>query len=209
MVTEVAGGTTTAMCTGNEASIAFLGLGSNLGDRETTMRAAVRTLAGHPQIDVNLETGIAALYETAPVGGPADQAPFLNSAVRITTTLSPGELLRAILSIEANLGRSRGVRWESRIIDIDVLLFDNVACDGPTLTLPHPRLHLRRFVLEPLSEIAGDVIHPLLRECISRLADSLRGTGEEEKVVRVAGRSWAIDALPAAEPNESTACGLD
>ncbi len=153
---------------------AYLGLGSNLGGRLAALRSAVHALDGHPQISVDLETGLASVYETSPVGVSSDQPSYLNSAVRIETTLSPGDLLAAVLSIERTLGRTRRERGEARVIDIDLLLYDNVIMDNEYLTLPHPRLHERRFVLEPLCEIAGSHIHPNLHFTIARLAKLLR-----------------------------------
>ena len=102
---------------------AYLALGSNLGDRLAAMRGAVRALCQHPHIHVNLEAGVASLYETSPVGVPPGRPAYLNSAVRVETTLSPDGLLSAVLSMEASLGRVRSTRWEDRLIDIDLLLF--------------------------------------------------------------------------------------
>ena len=175
---------------GREKVTACLGLGSNLGDRRAVMRAAVGRIGQHPQMRVDPERGIASLYETSPVGGPPGQPPFLNSALRITTRLPPSELLAALLTIETSLGRTRGDRWASRIIDIDLLLFGDVLFDDPRLTIPHPRLHERRFVLEPLSEIAGDVVHPRLRVTMADLTRRLREERAAETVIRIAGPSW-------------------
>jgi 2-amino-4-hydroxy-6-hydroxymethyldihydropteridine diphosphokinase len=139
------------------------------------MRAAVLDLTNHPQIDVDFAAGLASLYETSPVllvqGSllAAPQPPYLNSAVRLTTTLSPAALLKTAFSIEAALGRTRRQRWEPRVIDIDLLLYDDLVTDDDGLTLPHPRLHERRFVLEPLAEIAAGLIHPVLQVSIEHL----------------------------------------
>ena len=157
------------------------------------MRSAVRMLAEHRGISLNLKADVASLYETQAVGGPPDQPPYLNSALRLTTSLTPDDLLRAALAVETSLGRSRRVRWESRVIDIDLLLFDDLVSDEPGLTLPHPRLHLRRFVLEPLSEIAGDVIHPRLNESISALAAKRRREHGNETAERWREPSWVLD----------------
>ena len=142
------------------SSTAYLGLGSNLGDRLVAMRAAIQALDDHPRIRVDFERGVAPLYETGPVGGPPGQGPFLNSAVRVGTTLSGMDLLCALLSIEESLGRMRGDRWDARIIDIDLLLFADLVVNGENLSIPHPRMHTRRFVLDPLAEIAGAKLCP-------------------------------------------------
>jgi 2-amino-4-hydroxy-6-hydroxymethyldihydropteridine diphosphokinase len=129
-----------------------LGLGSNVGDREANIRAAVAGLAAWPGVSV---TRVSSLYETAPVGY-VDQADFLNAVACVETALPPEELLAACLAVEKGLGRERKVRWGPRTIDIDVLLYDDVVMATPALTLPHPRLHERCFVLVPLAEVAPD-----------------------------------------------------
>lgn len=130
-----------------------LGLGSNLGDREGNIAAAVARLAAW--LGVTVER-VSSLYETAPVGY-TDQPDFLNAVVGVRTTLTPLELLAACLAVERELGRERKIRWGPRTIDIDVLFYDDVVLDTAELTLPHPRFHERCFVLVPLAEIAGDV----------------------------------------------------
>ncbi|UCC32564.1 MAG: 2-amino-4-hydroxy-6-hydroxymethyldihydropteridine diphosphokinase [Phycisphaerales bacterium] len=186
----------------NEAdtATAYLGLGSNLGDRLAALRAAVFAMDSHPQIRVDFETGTASLYETAPVGGPSDQGPFFNSAVRVTTTLTPMELLRTVLSIEESSGRVRRQRWEARVIDIDLLLYEDLATDDRAPSVPHPRLHKRRFVLEPLAEIACDIIHPVLKLTIADLARRCRAGEPAEWVVLVGGPRWPFET-PAAARN--------
>ena len=173
-----------------DTATAYLGLGSNLGDRLAALRAAVFAVDDHPRIRVDFETGIASLYETAPVGGPSNQGLFFNSAVRIVTTLTPVELLRAVLSIEESLGRVRRRRWEARAIDIDLLLYDDLVTDDKAPSLPHPRLHQRRFVLEPLAEIACQVLHPVLKLTIADLARRRRSSEPAESVVLIAGPQW-------------------
>ena len=173
---------------------AYLGLGTNLADRLAAMRAAVSALDRHARISVDTEKGVASLYETAAVGGPADQPAYLNSAVRVLTTLSPLELLDAVLSIEAAHGRVRGDRWGPRRIDIDILLYEDLVVSEADLSLPHPRLHERLFVLQPLAEIAGEVVHPVLNITIADLA---RGVATEsgERVTPVAGAVWISDGV--------------
>ena len=130
---------------------AFVGVGANLGDRERTMRRALDLLGARPGIEV---VTVSTLRETDPVGY-LDQPRFLNAAAELRTSLEPRALLEALLAVERELGRTRdGPRFGPRSIDLDLLLYDDVVLDDPGLTLPHPRLHERSFVLEPLSELA-------------------------------------------------------
>jgi 2-amino-4-hydroxy-6-hydroxymethyldihydropteridine diphosphokinase len=135
---------------------AFVGIGSNLGDREENLRRALDLLSAEEGIDV---VKISEIRETEPVG-PVDQGPFLNGAVQIQTELGPGEVLDRLLAVEQSLGRVRDERWGPRTIDLDLLLYDDVYVDQPGLTVPHPRLHERRFALEPLADLAPDVEIP-------------------------------------------------
>jgi len=174
----------------NAVTAAYLALGSNLGDRRAALCAAVRALAALPELCISLTQDVASLYETSPVGGPTDQPPYLNSVVRLETALAPSDLLIATLSIEASLGRSRRERWEPRIIDIDLLFVGDVVIDSPTLTLPHPRLHERLFVLEPLSELAADLIHPFVGVTVGALTQRLRR--DRDTVIRIQGPEWVF-----------------
>jgi 2-amino-4-hydroxy-6-hydroxymethyldihydropteridine diphosphokinase len=129
---------------------AYVGLGANLGPREATILRAVDLLAAQPGIEL-LE--LSSLVETEPVG-VTDQPEFVNGAVSLETTLPPRELLEALLRVERELGRVRtGERWGPRTIDLDLLLYGDEVVDEPGLTVPHPRLHERRFTLEPLAEL--------------------------------------------------------
>jgi len=156
-----------------DASAAYLGLGSNLGDRAANLLRALKALR---DAGLNL-TAISSIYETEPVDY-LDQPDFLNMAVAISAPLTePFSLLRICLDVEARLGRQRLTPKGARTIDIDLLLFDGAVIegvrDGVALTLPHPRLHLRRFALAPLAEIAPELRHPVLGKTIRRLLDDL------------------------------------
>jgi len=135
---------------------AFLGLGSNIGDRKANLARAVAMLAAHPQIEV---VDVSSIHETEPVGY-TKQPDFLNAVARVETTLRPRELLDVILAIEAEMGRERTIRWGPRVIDIDILLFDGEQVDEPGLQIPHPRMMEREFVLRPLAEIAPNLVLP-------------------------------------------------
>jgi 2-amino-4-hydroxy-6-hydroxymethyldihydropteridine diphosphokinase len=129
---------------------AYVGVGANLGPREATILRAVDLLGAQPGIEV-LE--LSSLSETEPVG-VTEQPTFVNGAVSLETSLSPRELLDALLRVERELGRVRsGERWGPRTIDLDLLLYGDEVVDEPALTVPHPRLHERRFALEPLAEL--------------------------------------------------------
>ena len=163
----------------------YLGLGSNLGDREGMLRRALEGLAAF----VRLER-VSDLYETEPVGF-ADQPWFLNAACSGQTDLTPLDLLQACKALETKLGREPGPRFGPRLIDIDLLAYDAVVMDTPDLTLPHARLHERGFVLAPLMDIVPDWRHPLLGHTVRELYDE-----GEFSLVRLA---WA--------PSEPTAPG--
>lgn len=151
-------------------SPAFIGVGSNLGDRMANVAAAVTLLAETPGVRLIRESS---LYETAAVGGPEGAPPFLNGAVEIATRLSPAELLGRLLEIERSLGRERRVKWEPRPIDLDILLFGQQITSSIDLVIPHPLMHERRFVLEPLAEIAPDAVHPVLQMTVKGLLDNI------------------------------------
>jgi 2-amino-4-hydroxy-6-hydroxymethyldihydropteridine diphosphokinase len=135
---------------------AFIGIGSNLGDRETYLRRALEQLGSEEGLEV---VAVSELRETEPVG-PVEQGPFLNGAVQIRTGLPARKLLERLLAIEERLGRVRGERYGPRTIDLDLLLYGDEELDEPGLTVPHPRLHERRFALEPLAELAPDLVVP-------------------------------------------------
>jgi 2-amino-4-hydroxy-6-hydroxymethyldihydropteridine diphosphokinase len=136
---------------------AYVALGANLGPRELTIQRAVSLLGEAPGVDLREQS---TLRETEPAG-VVDQPKFLNGVLAIDTTLSPRELLDTLLRVERELGRTRdGERWGPRTIDLDLLVYGSETVDEPGLTLPHPLLHERRFVLEPLAELAPDLEIP-------------------------------------------------
>lgn len=149
-----------------------LGLGANLGDREGTILRAVEMIADLPATGA---LQLSPLFETLPVG-PQDQPLFINAAATLLTHLSPGELLERLRGIEQQLGREQRGRWREREIDIDILLVDDAVIEQSDLRVPHPEMHRRRFVLEPLAAIAPEWRHPLLgltvRELLERLDES-------------------------------------
>jgi 2-amino-4-hydroxy-6-hydroxymethyldihydropteridine diphosphokinase len=135
---------------------AYVALGANLGDREATIRKAVELLAEHADVDV---VALSTLRETEP-WGPVEQPPYLNGVAAVETELAPRKLLDLLLDVERRLGRVRGERWGPRTIDLDLLLYGRATVDQPGLTVPHPRLHERRFALEPLVELDPQVVVP-------------------------------------------------
>lgn len=154
----------------------FVALGTNLGDREENLARAVRELEDRG-FGVTAKSSV---YETEPVGGPAQEA-YLNAVVQGETSLAPEELLTACLGIERALGRKRTVKNAARTLDLDILLFGDLVMRTGFLTLPHPRLHERRFVLVPLAEIAGHLRHPVLGLTVEELA---RRAGDGPRVER-------------------------
>jgi 2-amino-4-hydroxy-6-hydroxymethyldihydropteridine diphosphokinase len=135
----------------------LIGLGSNLGDRRATLERAVARLVERPRI---ARVAASRWRETSPAGGPPGQSAFLNGAATLETTLEPLELLAALQAVEGECGRVRAERWGPRTLDLDLLLYDRVVLEMPSLAVPHPRMAWRRFVLEPAAEIAPAMVHP-------------------------------------------------
>ena len=145
---------------------AYVGLGSNLGDREEMLRLAITGLAADPAIEV---LAVSTFRETDPVG-LEEQPRFLNGAAAVETELSPRDLLERLLELERRLGRTRGIRFGPRTIDLDLLAYDGQVVDEPGLRVPHPRLAERRFALEPLVELEPELELPGLGPVASLLA---------------------------------------
>jgi len=152
---------------------AYLSIGSNLGNREDNIGDAIAALAKRG-IRVVKESS---LYETEPVGF-RDQGWFLNCAVEVETTLGPAELLEAIWGIEQSMGRHRTVPMGPRVIDIDIVLYDDQIVENENLSIPHPRMLARNFVLVPLDEIAPHVLHPIAQKTIHELLADSRDSSE-------------------------------
>ena len=153
------------------ASTAYIAIGSNQGDRARYCWSAVQQIAHHDQINV---VHISPLIETPPVGQPEFSAPFLNGAIQVETSLGSHALLHELQTIEKRLGRERKEKWEPRTIDLDLLLFGDKIVSSDELIVPHPMMHQRRFVLEPLVVIAPDAVHPVLQMTIRGLLDNLK-----------------------------------
>jgi len=148
----------------------LIGLGSNLGDRRRALDQAIERLARQPAIRLAARSR---WQETAPVGGPPGQGPFLNGAAVLETSLEPEALWAVLVGIEADLGRRRAERWGPRPLDLDLLLYGDLVLEGPALTIPHPRMAWRRFVLEPAAEVAAWMVHPTTGWSIARLLEHL------------------------------------
>ena len=149
---------------------AYIALGANLGDREANIRQALDRLNQTPEVKV---TRVSSLYDNPAVGGGPDAPRFLNAAAELQTTLGSHALLKVLLQIEKELGRSRRQKWEPRVLDLDLLLYADQIISSQELVVPHPLMHERRFVLQPLSEIAPDAVHPALQMSIRGLLDNL------------------------------------
>ncbi len=149
---------------------AFVAFGANLGNRLRTFRDAVRRLDRTDGVAV---CAMSRLYETAPVGGPGGQEPYYNAAVELRTELTPEALLDALQEIEAAHQRTRTVAWGPRTLDLDLLFYGGLIMETPRLTIPHPMMRQRRFVLRPLADIAPGAVDPVTGQTVANLLAAL------------------------------------
>jgi 2-amino-4-hydroxy-6-hydroxymethyldihydropteridine diphosphokinase len=190
--------------------LVYLSLGSNVGNRQTHMRNAIARLESLGRV-----VAVSSLYETEPVEF-TNQPWFLNCAVAVETEQMPKQFMAAVLKIEREMGRRRTQEKGPRTIDIDILLFGNATVDLPELTIPHPAMHERRFVLQPLNEIAPDLKHPVLKKTIRSLRDDLppgqavNKLGEVSKAAVLSETPRHVEDQPAAvTPAESLSADSD
>jgi 2-amino-4-hydroxy-6-hydroxymethyldihydropteridine diphosphokinase len=160
---------------------AYIALGSNLGDRAATLDAALSRLQEPPEITL---ISWSRFYETAPVGGPPGQGPFLNAAARLETTLDPHQLMGVLRSVEREFHRVRGERWGERTLDLDLLMHGSTFLDTEELSLPHPRMALRPFVLRPLAEIAPNLVDVVTGRTV---ADLLARLDQPSRIIALDG----------------------
>lgn len=153
-------------------SVAYVGIGSNVGDRMGHLRSGVEEMGRIGEV-----VGVSSVFETEPHDVEDDQRLYLNMAVALKTELSASELMDELLGIESRNGRVRSGRNASRTLDLDILLVDGLVVDNAGLKIPHPRMHERGFVLAPLREIAADVVHPLMGVSVASLADRVGTEG--------------------------------
>ena len=148
----------------------YIGVGSNLGNKEANLRKALAMLIETPGIEIRR---ISAFLTNPAQGGPEGAPEFLNCAVEVVTSLSPKDLMKRLLEIEQQIGRIRREKWEPRVIDLDLLLHGNTILSTDTLSIPHPLMHERLFVLKPLAEIAPNALHPTLGVNVKTLLHKL------------------------------------
>jgi 2-amino-4-hydroxy-6-hydroxymethyldihydropteridine diphosphokinase len=192
----------------------LISLGANMGDPLATIHSAIdslrQQLACQPA-----ECRLSRFYHTPSVGGPVGQPPFINAVIAITTSLSPWEVWHAVRRVEQMLGRERLKRWEARRIDLDILLYDDLRIWTPQLKIPHPRMCMRRFILEPAADVAAEWIDPVSLSSIGQLTRRLRGGSGNlllwgnarsrtllERVAREAVAHWCCAEMGRAESGE-------
>ncbi len=161
-------------------AVVYLGIGSNLGDKRDNCLSALERLSSKG-VSISKRSG---LYETPP-WGVEDQPDFVNMAVEAETGMSPEELLGTLKEIEKEMGREVGIRWGPRLIDLDVLLYDDRIIQSKDLVIPHPLLHKRDFVLIPLAEISPERVHPVLNKTIRELTRELMKGGPDDETDHV------------------------
>ena len=149
----------------------YIALGTNLGDRLANLRTAIQSMP--PEVKVLAESHV---YETPP-WGYEDQPAFLNMVIKAETKLEPEPLLKYLKQLEVELGREQNIRWGPRLIDLDILFYDDLVLASPPLVIPHPRLHERAFVLVPLADVAPDLIHPVLKQSVRDLLVAIEAQG--------------------------------
>ncbi|MDU5107895.1 MULTISPECIES: 2-amino-4-hydroxy-6-hydroxymethyldihydropteridine diphosphokinase [unclassified Clostridium] len=149
---------------------AYISIGSNIGNKEENIKDSIERLKENKEIKV---TKIASIIETEP-WGYEEQDTFKNTAIEIKTFLNPKELMKTLLTIEQDMKRERIIKWGPRIIDLDIIFFDDYATSDDYVTIPHPRMEEREFVLEPLNEIAPNYIHPLNKKRVFRMLEEIR-----------------------------------
>ncbi|MEM7453025.1 MAG: 2-amino-4-hydroxy-6-hydroxymethyldihydropteridine diphosphokinase [Planctomycetota bacterium] len=175
----------------------LIAFGSNLGDPLKQYQSAVALLTRQLRLDRETQIAVSEPFQTEPVGGPSGQPAYVNGAIRLRTSLPAVELHQILAGIETQLGRERRTRWSARKADLDLILFGDLLLDSSTLTVPHPRMSFRRFVLEPAIEIAGDMVHPLSGKTIRELVDHLNRTPDKIVVTTPdhADLHWKVEEL--------------
>ena len=158
--------------------IAFIGIGSNMGDKARRCEEAISEIL---KVDNHTLLAKSSFYKTRPVGYTA-QDWFVNGVIKIETDLEALDLLRALKTIEGRMGRLETFRWGPRVIDLDLLLFDRSRIETPEVTIPHPRLQERQFVLVPLAEIDPDLLHPVFKKSVRRLLEDMKEDQGVEKL---------------------------
>ena len=158
----------------------FIGLGSNQGDRKALLTDALKSLEAQDGITVVNQSLV---YETSPVGGP-EQSDYLNQVIEIETIYSPNDLLALLKETENKYGRTRAIKNGPRTLDCDILLYDDICISNEELTIPHPRMHERLFVIKPLADIAPNVVHPIKNVSIKKLLQVISNNSNNNETVQ-------------------------